>query len=269
VGKPEPGKRLTATLSFTSDILGVIVQEPTLFDADSAVGATGVTYPAGATNDRGLELSPNPNVVVDWVRLSARSIQVSALTNTVDDEIRVITAGAADLDSKAGGYQMVASDGGVFSFGNAVNFGSMGGQKLNQPIVGMAAPCTGGGYWLVASDGGIFAFGTAKSFGSMGSVKLNQPVVGMAATPTGNGYWMVAADGGIFAFGTAKSFGSMGSVKLNQPVVGMAATPTGNGYWMVAADGGIFAFGDAKSLGSMGGTPLNKPVVGMLPTPSG
>ena len=53
---------------------------------------------------------------------------------------------------------MVASDGGIFAFGNASFHGSMGGAHLNQPIVGMAAASDGGGYWMVASDGGIFAF---------------------------------------------------------------------------------------------------------------
>jgi hypothetical protein len=38
-----------------------------------------------------------------------------------------------------GGYWMVASDGGIFSFGDASFLGSMGSTRLNQPIVGMAA----------------------------------------------------------------------------------------------------------------------------------
>ncbi|MGH9092542.1 MAG: hypothetical protein ACRDZR_14385, partial [Acidimicrobiales bacterium] len=58
-------------------------------------------------------------------------------------------------------YWLVASDGGIFSFGGAGFYGSMGGQPLNEPIVGMAATADGGGYWEVASDGGIFAFGDA------------------------------------------------------------------------------------------------------------
>ena len=37
------------------------------------------------------------------------------------------------------GYWEVASDGGLFSFGTANFYGSMGGQPLNKPIVGMAA----------------------------------------------------------------------------------------------------------------------------------
>jgi hypothetical protein len=39
-----------------------------------------------------------------------------------------------------GGYWLVASDGGVFAFGDAQFHGSMGGKPLDQPIVGMAGP---------------------------------------------------------------------------------------------------------------------------------
>jgi hypothetical protein len=35
------------------------------------------------------------------------------------------------------GYWLVASDGGVFSFGDSAFHGSMGGKPLNAPIVGM------------------------------------------------------------------------------------------------------------------------------------
>ena len=37
------------------------------------------------------------------------------------------------------GYWLVASDGGIFSFGDAVFSGSMGGKPLNAPVVGIAA----------------------------------------------------------------------------------------------------------------------------------
>ena len=163
----------------------------------------------------------------------------------------------------------MASDGGIFAFGDAAFHGSTGSLHLNQPIVGMAATPDGGGYWLVASDGGIFAFGDAAFYGSTGSLHLNQPIVGMAATPDGGGYWLVASDGGIFAFGDAAFYGSTGSLHLNQPIVGMAATPDGGGYWLVASDGGIFAFGDAAFYGSTGSLHLNQPIVGMAATPDG
>ena len=167
------------------------------------------------------------------------------------------------------GYWLVASDGGVFSYGGASFFGSTGGMKLNQPIVGMTAAPDAAGYWMVARDGGIFAFGSARFFGSTGAIKLNRPIVAMAATPSGKGYWLVASDGGIFSFGDAAFFGSTGGMKLNQPIVGMGATPSGKGYWLVARDGGVFSFGDAAFFGSTGGTKLNQPIVGLASTTTG
>ena len=174
---------------------------------------------------------------------------------------------AATPDGK--GYWEVAADGGIFTFGDATFYGSMGGKPLYQPVVGMAATPDGKGYWEVAKDGGIFTFGDATFYGSMGGKPLNQPIAGMATTPDGKGYWEVAKDGGIFAFGDAAFYGSMGGKPLNQPIVGMAATPDGKGYWEVAADGGVFTFGDATFYGSMGGKPLSQPVVGMAATPDG
>ena len=74
----------------------------------------------------------------------------------------------------------MATDGGIFAFGDAAFVGSTGNIRLNRPIVGMASSPDGHGYWLVASDGGIFAFGDAPYEGSTGGSHLNQPVVGMA-----------------------------------------------------------------------------------------
>ena len=79
------------------------------------------------------------------------------------------------------GYWEVASDGGIFTFGNAAFDGSMGGKPLNKPVVGMAPSPGGSGYWEFASDGGVFSFGGATFQGSMGGKPLNKPVVGGAA----------------------------------------------------------------------------------------
>ncbi len=166
-----------------------------------------------------------------------------------------------------GGYWLDASDGGVFSFGNAQFYGSMGGVRLNKPVVGMSATHDSGGYWEVASDGGIFSFGDALFYGSTGSLHLNQPMVGMATTPDGGGYWLVASDGGVFCFGDALFYGSTGSLHLNQPIVSIVPTRDGRGYWLVASDGGVFAFGDAGFVGSLGSSPPPTPIVGVAPTP--
>jgi len=168
-----------------------------------------------------------------------------------------------------GGYYAVAADGGVFAEGGAPFFGSMGGQVLRAPVLGIAATATGGGYWLVAADGGVFAFGDAPYLGSMGGSYLNGPIIAMAATPTGKGYWLLGRDGGLFCFGDAAFHGSTGAMSLNAPIVGMAPTPTGRGYWLVGSDGGIFCFGDAAFHGSTGDLKLNRPIAGLFPTPSG
>ena len=167
------------------------------------------------------------------------------------------------------GYWMVASDGGIFAFGDAPFYGSTGNLKLNSPIVGMARTTTGRGYWMVAADGGIFTFGDAVFYGSAGSLPLKAPIVGMTPTATGRGYWLVGADGGIFAYGDAQFAGSSGGLVLNQPIISMAATRTGRGYWLVARDGGIFAYGDAAFHGSTGSLRLNAPITGMARTPTG
>jgi hypothetical protein len=54
----------------------------------------------------------------------------------------------------------------------------VGGQHLNQPVVGITATPSGQGYFEVASDGGPFAF-DATFAGSMGGQILNKPIAGM------------------------------------------------------------------------------------------
>ncbi len=81
-------------------------------------------------------------------------------------------------DPVTGGYWLIGSDGGVFSF-DAPFFGSTGNLVLNQPVVAMQSTRDGGGYWFVAADGGIFSYGDAPFHGSMGGQHLNRPMVGM------------------------------------------------------------------------------------------
>jgi len=169
---------------------------------------------------------------------------------------------AATGGTSGQGYWLAASDGGVFSYGDAGFFGSMGGTRLNRPIVAMAATPTGDGYWLVAADGGVFSFGDAVFYGSAGDLALRKPIVAMAPTPSGGGYRLFASDGGVFSFGDATFEGSTGAMTLNSPVVGAAVTESGHGYDLYAADGGVFNFGDAGFAGSEGARVLNQPVVG-------
>ena len=138
------------------------------------------------------------------------------------------------------GYWLVASDGGIFTYGNAQFYGSTGSIRLNAPIVGMSVTRDGAGYTLVATDGGVFNYGDSQFYGSLGGLRLNQPVEGIVNTPDGGGYWMVASDGGVFAFGDAPFLGSVGSQRLASPIAGMFAN--GNGYTLVAQDGTLYPF---------------------------
>ena len=238
-------------------LIWTISQSGTLFGLNPAngqaleeftLGAEANHFPTPAAGD-GLLLAASSNAVHAFFTASAPVVGMAA---TAD----------------GGGYWLAATDGGVFSFGDAPFHGSMGGQHLNAPIVAIAVTPDGGGYWEVASDGGVFAFGDAGYFGSMGGRPLNKPVVGFAATADGRGYWEVASDGGVFSFGDAQFHGSMGGQPLNKPVVGIAADRASGGYWEVASDGGVFSFG-APFFGSTGNLHLNQPVVAINATPDG
>ncbi len=113
----------------------------------------------------------------------------------------------------------MASDGGIFAFGDARFHGSTGAIHLNQPIVGMTSSPSGQGYWLVASDGGIFAFGDATFRGSTGNIRLVSPIVGMQGQSAG--YRFVAGDGGVFTFGLPFS-GSAAGLTAGAPAVAIA-----------------------------------------------
>jgi len=54
------------------------------------------------------------------------------------------------------GYWMVASDGGIFTFGDATFHGSTGAQRLAAPIAGMIP--YGAGYTLIGQDGQTYPF---------------------------------------------------------------------------------------------------------------
>lgn len=108
------------------------------------------------------------------------------------------------------GYVLVGTDGGVFTFGDAMYWGSVPelGLVPNKPIVAAAVSPSGGGYALCGADGGLFTFGDFPYLGALGGMTLNEPVSELAVTPTGGGYWMAAKDAGVFAFGDAPFVGA-------------------------------------------------------------
>jgi ribosomal protein L24E len=121
------------------------------------------------------------------------------------------------------GYWEVHSDGGVFSFGAAKFYGSLGATHVASKIVGIASTNDGKGYWVVTADGTVYPFGDATHFASLTGKRLAQPVAGIAANRVGSGVWLVARDGGVFALGGAPFLGSMGGKHLNRPVVAITS----------------------------------------------
>jgi peptidoglycan hydrolase-like amidase len=126
-----------------------------------------------------------------------------------------------------GGFWLSAADGGIFSFGNAQFHGSMGGQPLDAPVVGMAATPTGGGYWEVAADGGIFSFGSSVFEGSAAGTAAGGGTVGMLGARTGAGYLVVSGSGTVTSFGDAPAYGDMATVEPGYAghIVAGATTP--------------------------------------------
>jgi hypothetical protein len=90
---------------------------------------------------------------------------------------------AATPDGK--GYWLAASDGGIFTFGDAGYFGSAPASSGRGNVVALASAANGQGYWVTGGDGGIDPFGAALSEGSMAGRALNRPIVGFAAEPQG------------------------------------------------------------------------------------
>ena len=251
---------VTATATVDWRVLSAISPAPTVsfyFDGQPIQGCTQEILTSGT----------NANTAqCEFVLPTAEPYSLTAIVDPTQYFLTSTSPPNEDTPSLA--YWLVGSDGSIYHFGRAPIYGSLAGQTLSAPIVGIAATPDDLGYWLVGSDGTVYSFGDALDAGSTRGTHLNAPIVGMAATPDGGGYWLVASDGGVFAFGDATFYGSTGGIRLNQPIVGMAVDPATGGYWLVASDGGIFSF-NASFFGSTGGVRLEKPIVGMGATPSG
>jgi hypothetical protein len=161
------------------------------------------------------------------------------------------------------GYFLVASDGGVFAFGDATFAGSCPGiGGCAGAAVAVVPDASGNGYWVVTTTGNVYAFGDAGYFGAPGPQA--SPITSAAATePGAGGYYDLDAAGDVFAYGDAKMFGSLppGATSITDPATAIFVTDDGAGYWVVTAQGKVYPFGDAPPQGDMSATHLNGSIV--------
>ena len=159
------------------------------------------------------------------------------------------------------GYFMVASDGGVFAFGDARFAGSCPGiGGCDGAAVAVMPDSTGNGYWLVTNLGAVYAFGDADNYGE--APPQSSAVVDAVATPDRHGYWVLYANGAVFGFGDAEGMGApVGYVNSFNPAAAIFPTADGKGYWVAAARGDVFSYGDALFMGSMAATGLNGGII--------
>ncbi len=159
------------------------------------------------------------------------------------------------------GYFMVASDGGVFAFGDAHFTGSCPGiGGCAGAAVAVMPDATGNGYWLVTQSGNVYTFGDAAYYGAPGT--SGSPVTSAVRTPDGHGYWILTANGSVYNYGDAGDYGhAAGTFGGLNPATAIFTTSDGGGYWIASADGTVDQFGDARNDGGLVGTHLNGSII--------
>ena len=147
------------------------------------------------------------------------------------------------------GYWLVASDGGIFTFGDAALLrlhGRPAAQQADRRHGRRRRPATATGSSPPTAASSPSA--TPRSTARPAAIRSTSRSSAWRATPSGHGYWLVASDGGIFTFGDA-SFYRLDRRPAARPADRRAwprAAP-GNGYWLVASDGGIFSLRRRRS----------------------
>ena len=160
------------------------------------------------------------------------------------------------------GYFLVASDGGVFAFGDAKFEGSCPGLigGCSGAAVAVMPDASGNGYWLVTATGHVYAFGDAVNYGAPGPQAV--PVTAAVRTKDGAGYWLLFANGVVAPYGDAANLGGpAGAVGGLNPASAIFTTADGGGYWVAAANGSVYTYGDAPNDGSMAGQHLNGSII--------
>jgi hypothetical protein len=112
----------------------------------------------------------------------------------------------------------VTKTGHVYTFGDAVNFGSPGPQSV--PVTSAVRTPNGEGYWILFANGAVANYGNAGALGSpAGQFGGFNPATAIFSTSDGGGYWVGAANGAVENYGDAPNDGSMTGTKLNGSII--------------------------------------------------
>ena len=173
---------------------------------------------------RRLQLRRHPVLRVDsrpWLHPAG-----SGLPNSLNAPIVGMVPSVDD-----GGYFMVASDGGVFAFGDAHFAGSCPGiGGCSGAAVAVMPDASGNGYWLVTKTGNVYTFGDASYYGAPGNT--GSPVTSAVRTPDGGGYWILTANGTVYRYGDAGNYGdAAGAFGGLNPATAIFATS--DGAWLL------------------------------------
>ena len=132
-----------------------------------------------------------------------------------------------------GGYWLIASDGGVFAFGDAGFFGSLGGAPPSTALVGVAPTPDGGGYWVLGRQRHACTTSATRRRSGVSrrlarrSARMKSPMTGLIPDFSGQGFDAVNGSGQAFAYGDAPYFGDVTTAVpgYSGHAVGIAATP--------------------------------------------
>ncbi|HVA05428.1 MAG TPA: hypothetical protein VNG12_01680 [Acidimicrobiales bacterium] len=186
----------------------------------SARVADSVTFHAYASSEE-VFLAPTPDAGGYWVVDSAGDVygfgdagfygslpgRLSSLAKSSAHDVVTghqasipVTGFAPTADGH--GYWMVATDGSLYTFGDAANYGSL-------PALGLTPPSV-----------------TVNGYIPPSTVGLSIPLANISSlvrTPDGGGYWFTSLNGGVFSFGDAQFHGSVPGVPSSIDSVGELA----------------------------------------------
>ncbi|HMC52372.1 MAG TPA: hypothetical protein VKI64_06380 [Acidimicrobiales bacterium] len=192
-------------------------------------------------------LSAHPNMAerkLKWIRVALMAAVIAVLATPLT------TQAAAAADS-TGGYNILTSSGGIYTFGTAAYEGNLIDHGYPGLAVGVAGTPSGHGYNILNSAGAIYSFGDAPYYGNLLDHGYPGPAVALSMTPSGRGYAILTAFGGVYTFGDAIYFGNLLDHHYPGTAVSFAYTSTGAGYSILTSSGALYTFGDAKYFGNL------------------